>query len=117
VTQPDEARLEQLFRALADPTRRRILDLLADRGACTVSELAAAFPDLVRSGISKHLMLLREVGAVTAEKRGRERYYTIDPGTMQAVLRPWVARYERFWDDRLAALKRAAEAEAGKGDA
>lgn len=109
MTQPDDPRLEELFRALADTTRRRIMDLLAQEGPLTVSQLAARFPGLVRSGISKHLMLLREAGLVTAEKRGRERYYAIEPALMREVLRPWVARYERFWEDRLESLRRAAE--------
>ena len=63
---------------LADPTRRRILDLLAERGPLTVNQLAAEFPDLVVSGISKHLMVLRGAGLVSATPQGRQRLYRID---------------------------------------
>ncbi|MGP2435572.1 helix-turn-helix domain-containing protein, partial [Listeria monocytogenes] len=60
---------------LADPTRRRILDLLAERGEATVGELAGDFPDLVASGISKHLMGLRAANLVVATKVGRTQRY------------------------------------------
>src|SRR5579863_5141597 len=75
-----------LFRLLADPTRRRILDLLAERGALTVGELAAEFPDLVASGISKHLMGLRAAGLVTATRRGREQVYRVEAGALADAL-------------------------------
>ncbi len=77
-----------VFRALADPTRRRILDLLADRGALTVSELAAQFPGLVASGISKHLMGLRAAGLVAATRQGRRQSIVI----VTAAITPSAAR-------------------------
>lgn len=64
---------DDLFRALAAPTRRRILDLLAEHGELTVGELAAEFPDLVASGISKHLMELREAEASWPRDRETKR--------------------------------------------
>ena len=64
---------DALFRILADPTRRQILDLLAERGPLTVSELAGEFPHLVTSGISKHLMSLRGASLVSSTRRGREQ--------------------------------------------
>ncbi len=93
-----------LFRALADPTRRRILDLLAEHGSLTVSELAAQFPDLVASGISKHLMALRAAGLVTATRQGRNQLYAIDADTMSRALAPWLARYEAYWAGALTRL-------------
>jgi DNA-binding transcriptional ArsR family regulator len=99
---------DDVFRALADPTRRRILDLLADHGTLTVGELAAHFPDLVTSGISKHLMALRATGLVTATRRGRHQHYAIDAAVMSRALAPWVARYEVYWSDALARLRAAA---------
>ena len=100
---------DDLFRGLADPTRRRILDLLAERGTLTVGELAAEFPDLVASGISKHLMVLREVGLVTATRRGRQRLYQIDGGAMADALAPWLAKYEPYWSSALERLRDLAE--------
>jgi DNA-binding transcriptional ArsR family regulator len=79
---PPNDRTDELFRALGDPTRRRIMDLLAEHETLTVSELHGYFPDLVRSGISKHLMALREAGLVYATRRGREQHYRIEPGAV-----------------------------------
>ncbi|HET9017652.1 MAG TPA: metalloregulator ArsR/SmtB family transcription factor [Thermomicrobiaceae bacterium] len=100
---------DELFRGLADPTRRHILDLLAERGPLTVGELAGAFPDLVASGISKHLMVLRAAGLVTATRQGRQRLYRIDGEGLAAALAPWLARYEPYWSDALERLRDLAE--------
>src|SRR5579872_4350581 len=72
-----DGRTADFFRAAADPTRRALLDLLAEQGPLTVGQLAARFPQLVPSGISKHLMLLRQLGFVQAVKQGRERSYQL----------------------------------------
>lgn len=94
---------------LADPTRRRILDLLAERGELTVGQLAAEFPDLVTSGISKHLMGLRSAHLVTATKVGRTQRYRLDAATFAAALSPWLAHYEPHFDDALNRLRRFVE--------
>ena len=98
-----------VFRVLADPTRRRILDLLAERGALTVSELAAEFPDLVASGISKHLMGLRAAGLVTATRQGRQQLYRVDADALADALAPWLAKYEPYWSAALDRLRDVAE--------
>lgn len=100
---------DQLFRTLADPTRRHILDLLAEHGTLTVSQLAAEFPDLVTSGISKHLMVLRAAGLVTATRQGRQRLYRIDADGVADALAPWLAKYEPYWSDALERLRALAE--------
>jgi DNA-binding transcriptional ArsR family regulator len=100
---------DDVFRTLADPTRRRILDLLAERGALNVSELAAEFPDLAVSGISKHLMALRATHLVKARRRGRQRFYRIDATVLADALAPWLARYEPYWADALERLRTLAE--------
>lgn len=102
---------DDLFRALADPTRRRILDLLAERGRLTVGELAARFPDLVSSGISKHLMYLREIGLVRAAHSGRQRIYSIDASSMTSALAPWLEKYRPYFDSALERLRDLAEGE------
>ncbi|MGA8246420.1 MAG: metalloregulator ArsR/SmtB family transcription factor [Nocardioides sp.] len=107
MTQPDPA--GELFRMLADPTRRRILDLLAERGELTVSELAAEFPGLVVSGISKHLMGLRAARLVSATKTGRTQRYRLNASTLSASLTPWLARYEPYFSDALTRLQNLAE--------
>lgn len=96
---------------LADPTRRRILDLLAERGPLTVNQLAAEFPDLVVSGISKHLMVLRGAGLVSATPQGRQRLYRIDAQGLADALAPWLAKYEPYWAGALQRLRDLAEGE------
>jgi DNA-binding transcriptional ArsR family regulator len=100
---------DDLFQCLADPTRRRILDLLAERGTLTVSQLAAEFPDLVVSGISKHLMVLRAAGLVTATRQGRQRLYRINADALADALAPWLAKYEPYWSAALQRLRDLAE--------
>lgn len=97
---------------LADPTRRRILDLLASREESTVGELAADFPELVASGISKHLMALRAAGLVTATKVGRTQRYRLNAAVFSAALEPWLARYEPHLSDALGRLQQLAAPEA-----
>lgn len=98
-----------LFRVLAAPTRRRILDLLAEHGQLTVGEIATEFPDLVASGISKHLMELRAAGLVDATRHGRHQIYRIDGRAFAEALAPWLARYEPYWTDALERLRDLAE--------
>jgi len=100
---------DTLFRMLADPTRRHILDLLAERGPLNVTELAADFPDLVASGISKHLMGLRSAGLVQSSRQGRRQIYTLEAAAMKEALTPWLRKYDRFWQDALERLRDLAE--------
>jgi len=100
---------DALFRTLADSTRRQILDLLAERGPLSVSELAAQFPDLVPSGISKHLMSLRAARLVSAERQGRLQIYRLEPDALVADLTPWLAKYEQYWSAALERLRDLAE--------
>ncbi len=95
---------------LADPTRRRILDLLAERGPLTVGQLAAEFPELVSSGISKHLMVMRASGLVAATRQGRQQLYRIEADVLSDALAPWLARYEPYWSAALGRLRTLAEA-------
>ncbi len=100
---------DDLFRLLADPTRRRVLDLLVQDGPLTVSQLAAQFPELVASGISKHLMSLRAAGLVTATRQGRHRVYRVDGDALADAIAPWLAKYEPYWSAALERLRDLAE--------
>src|SRR5215475_2653015 len=100
---------DRLFWILADPTRRLILDLLAERGPLSVGQLASEFPGLVASGISKHLMSLRAGGVVSATRRGRQQIYQLEPDVLAAGLTPWIAKYERYWTPVLERLGELAE--------
>ena len=100
---------DALFRILADPTRRLLLDLLAERGPLSVGQLASEFPDLVASGISKHLMSMRAAGVVSATRRGRQQIYQLEPDALAAGLAPWIAKYEQYWSAALERLRDLAQ--------
>jgi DNA-binding transcriptional ArsR family regulator len=106
---------DALFRILGDPTRRLMLDILAERGSLTVGQLAAEFPDLVPSGISKHLMSLRAAGLVSATRQGRRQIYRLEPDALAAGLTSWIAKYERYWSTALERLRHLAEQRAAEG--
>ena len=93
--------LDRLFGALANPTRRDILDALLT-GEKTVTELASAF-DMSRPSVSEHLAALREGGLVTERAEGRHRYYAVTAHPL-GQLADWLTPYERFWRGRLAEL-------------
>jgi DNA-binding transcriptional ArsR family regulator len=87
-----------LFGALANPTRRDILDLLLD-GEQSVQAIAERF-DMARPSVSEHLKMLRDVGLVAEQKRGRHRYYRVEPQPLHD-LQSWLEPFERFWRARL----------------
>lgn len=95
--------MSAVFRAVAHPTRRRILHLLAARPR-SAGELVQAF-DVSQPGISRHLRVLREAGLVRQSKRSQQRIYTLQPQPLQEIY-DWVSFYQDFWDDRLEALDR-----------
>lgn len=88
--------------ALSDPTRRRIVELLAD-GERSAGEIASEFPTS-RPGVSRHLRVLREHGFVRVRSDGRRRVYELEPAPL-AELDEWLAGYRRFWANRLDALE------------
>src|SRR5689334_20670298 len=99
-----EAVAEQVFVALADPTRRSILSALASGGPATATDLAARLP-ITRQAIAKHLALLTEAGLVTAEPGERRRVrYRLHSAPMQ-VAQQYLAALARDWDGTLDALK------------
>ena len=91
-----------VFHAIADPTRRRILELLVE-GERSVRRLAERFP-VSRPAISQHLRVLRRAGLVSERRVGRERRYSLRGAALQDV-HEWVAPYERFWRESLEALR------------
>jgi DNA-binding transcriptional ArsR family regulator len=86
---------------LAEPTRRRIVELLAE-GERSAGEIASHF-ETSRPGISRHLRVLREHGLVRAREDGQRRLYSLDPAPLEE-LDEWLQRYRRFWSNRLDAL-------------
>lgn len=103
--------VEGVFHAVADPTRRGLLDRLA-RGESQVNALAAPFC-MSRPAVSQHLRVLRDAGLVTVKRRGRERLYRLEARRLREVY-DWVSHYERFWKEKLKALGDFLEREKAK---
>jgi DNA-binding transcriptional ArsR family regulator len=102
---------ETTFQALADPTRRAVLDLLR-RGSQPAGNIAGAFP-VSRPAISKHLRLLRRAHLVREHREGRHRVYQLNPEPLRAV-DSWLEQYRSFWKMNLSNLKTFVEAEYAK---
>nr|WSX48098.1 metalloregulator ArsR/SmtB family transcription factor [Streptomyces sp. NBC_00974] len=99
--------VNSVLAALADPTRRRLLDLLAARREATATTLADGLP-VSRQAVVKHLAVLDAAGLVSGSRVGREVRYTVRPAALDATAR-WMATLATDWDRRLAAIKRVAE--------
>ena len=90
------------FVALADPTRRQIIEMLADRGELSASDISSCFA-MSAPAISQHLKALRDTNLVTMEKRGQQRIYRLNPDAM-LELEVWIDRLKRRWNERFTAL-------------
>lgn len=99
-----------VWKALADPTRRAILDELRN-GRRTTSELAAAFPDMTRFGVMKHLKVLEEAHLLVHRKEGRTRWNYLNAVPIRQVYERWVSKYENQWASALNNLKHVAESD------
>ncbi|WP_088034737.1 ArsR/SmtB family transcription factor [Evansella clarkii] len=95
-----------VFQAIADPTRREVLRLLA-RNELAISEITSHFP-ISRTAIAKHLHILSEANLVSGKKAGREKIYQLHPEPLTEV-KQWLSYYEQFWDNKLSILKHVVE--------
>ncbi len=102
--------LDEVFKALADPTRRRVLDLLRER-ARTTGDVCAAFPGLSRFAVMKHIGVLESAGLVVARKEGRVRWNHLNAVPLRRMYERWVSRYEGAWASALLGLRDAVESE------
>ena len=93
------------FAALADPTRRRVLELLRDREQMTAGELAAAFPEVSRPSVSKHLRILRHARLVTVTQSGREWHYRLNTPPLATIHYTWMSTFVPLFDESLQRLK------------
>jgi len=107
----DDAAAGAVFGALADPTRRRIVRLLAAQDSATASSIAADLP-ISRQAVAKHLAALRDAGLASAEPAGRETRYRLTPEPLSGAML-WMAGAGARWDRRLAALERRLAERAG----
>lgn len=108
-TPPDDIEMDGVFKALADPTRRAILDLLGATPGLTVGELTTRFP-VSRFAIMKHLKVLTEAQLVTDRRRGRHRELFMNAVPIQLIEDRWMSHHSRRWASRLTGLKHALEA-------
>lgn len=99
--------MESVFTAVADPTRRRLLERLRGEGPLSISELAAPLP-ISRQAVTKHLEVLRGAGLVAVRKAGRQRLHHLEAAPLREV-ESWLQPYADFWDERLERLARHLE--------
>lgn len=100
----DDASLDRTFRALADPTRRAMLTLVARRGECTAGELGRPF-DITQPSASKHLRVLEEAGLLIRTVDGRSHRFRVATRPLDDATR-WLTRHRTFWQGSLARLGR-----------
>lgn len=98
-----------VYAAIADPTRRKLLRLLAEAEELPLHELTAHF-QMGRTAVSKHLAILKEAGLVSDRKVGRETRYRLHADPLKEV-KDWIGFYEKFWTSRVAILKNLLEEE------
>jgi DNA-binding transcriptional ArsR family regulator len=100
--------MNAVFRALADSSRRRLLDRLHARNGQTLSELASGL-DMTRQAVTKHLVLLEDANLVVTEWRGREKVHYLNPVPIHEIAERWINKYERTRLRALADLKKRLE--------
>ena len=91
---------DAVWKALADPTRRAILDLLRE-GPKTTTVIVEAFPHLTRFGVMKHVEVLRQAGLINTREDGRQRINSLNAVPIRKIYERWVSRYSEFWSDHL----------------
>ncbi|HSS11677.1 MAG TPA: metalloregulator ArsR/SmtB family transcription factor [Acidimicrobiales bacterium] len=100
---PNRPEVEAVFAALADPTRRTVLDQLAEEGPLSATQLAARFP-VSRQAVVKHLSALTDAGLVTSARAGREVRFQVTPNGLDEAV-GWLVTVGSRWDERLTALR------------
>jgi len=109
------ANSDHVWKALSDPTRREILDLLRD-GPRHTTDVVESFPKLSRFGVMKHLDVLRDAGLVNTRSQGRHRINSLNVAPLREVIERWIGKYEAYWANTLLRVKDAAETKSkGKG--
>jgi len=102
--------MDKVFRALADPTRRKLLDELYEEDGQTLTALERGLP-MSRIGVMKHLRILEDAGLVTTKRRGREKLHFMNPVPIRLVHDRWVSKYAEPWAATLTGLKKRLEEE------
>lgn len=100
--------LDPIWKALADPTRRSILDFLRN-GPATTTEVVESFPNLTRFAVMKHMEVLRATGLIRTRRDGRRRVNSLNAVPIRRIYERWVSKYEDFWAAELTGLKASLE--------
>ena len=103
--------MDEVLKALGDPTRRELLDRLYERDGQTLSALESRLP-MSRFGVMKHLRVLEDARLVVTRRRGREKLHYLNPVPIRLVYERWVSKYAEPWASALTGLKRELEEEA-----
>ena len=102
--------MDAVFRALADPTRRQLLDSLHDRNGQTLNALCER-TDMTRQAVTKHLAILKEANLITTVRNGREKEHYLNPVPINEIAERWIGKFERHQLDALSNLKKRLERE------
>ncbi len=102
----DRSQRHDVFQAVAEPTRREIIRMLADE-EMPITAIVEHFP-ITRTAVNKHLHILTDAGLLSSRKVGRETRYKLQPEPLY-LIQQWVSYYERYWEDRLDALRKYVE--------
>jgi DNA-binding transcriptional ArsR family regulator len=89
--------VDAVFRALADPSRRLLLDRLYERDGQTLGQLCGAMPDMTRFGVMKHLAVLEEAHLLTTRKVGREKFHLLNRVPIREIYDRWISKYAEPW--------------------
>lgn len=100
--------LDPVWKALSDPTRRAILDLLR-KGPRTTTEIVEKFPELSRFGVMKHIGVLRDAGLVQTRQEGRRAVNSLNAVPIRMIYERWVSGYQDLWASKLTSLKKSLE--------
>jgi len=107
---PSDGDFDAVFRALADPTRRELLDRLFERDGQSLLELAEPY-DMTRQGVMSHLSVLEEAGLITTLREGRHKRHYLNPIPIRRIQRRWIRKYEEPWLEGMLDLKQQLEGE------
>ncbi len=105
---------DRVFKALADPTRRFLLDLLYERDGRTLTELEAKLK-MTRFGVMKHLRVLEDAGLIVTRRSGRKKLHFLNPVPIRMIYDRWIDKYTEPWAATLTGLKKKLEGHHGEG--
>lgn len=101
--------MDTVFKAIGDPSRRRLMDRLLAEDGLTLGELSASLPEMTRFGVMRHLRVLEDAGLVSTRKVGREKHHYLNAAPIAEIQRRWIGKYAASVVRHRAAVKTAAE--------